>query len=314
MQRPRKRHGDALPPSCLPNLRDGRVCHFTLGGAAQSSAIRLAHSPELAVAVRATRSIREHLRLLPAACQAARPVLERSAGVWRRHCGPARRGLLSTSDEDRPLRPPRRREAGADRCRGHAARSLEARAGHHARAAHAGRAGAAAPGQGRAAAGGAGAPAPRLPAGRHRQDGLHRTELHRPRRGGRARRCRRSRPSSSRRRAPSAGPSDPIVRPRGAAKLDYEVRAGRGDRPRSAHTSRRPGAPARGRLLHRQRRLRARVPDGARRHHHQGQERRHLRAGRPVARDRRRGRRSAGPRALDHRQRRAPPERQHAPA
>ena len=66
------------------------------------------------------------------------------------------------------------------------------------------------------------------------------------------------------------------------------VRAGRGHRPGRAQRGRGQGAGARRRLLHRQRRLGARVPDGARRHHHQGQERRLLRPGRPVARHRRR--------------------------
>jgi 2-keto-4-pentenoate hydratase/2-oxohepta-3-ene-1,7-dioic acid hydratase in catechol pathway len=83
-----------------------------------------------------------------------------------------------------------------------------------------------------------------------------------------------------------SGPDDPIARPPGARKLDYEVElvavmgrlAGRGRGSRA-----RP----RGRVLPDERRLRARVPDGARRRHHQGQELRHVRADRAVARHRR---------------------------
>ena len=91
-------------------------------------------------------------------------------------------------------------------------------------------------------------------------------------------------------KAPSAlcGPDDATIRPARRHEARLRVRAGRGHRARRAQRGRGQGAGARGRLLHRQRRLRARVPDGARRHDHQGQERRLLRPGRPVARHRRR--------------------------
>ena len=107
------------------------------------------------------------------------------------------------------------------------------------------------------------------------------------------------------------GPNDPTVRPYGAVKLDYEVElvavigrdARRVDEARALEPRRR--------VLPHERRLRARLPDGARRRHDQGQERGHVRAHRPLHRDGRRGGRPSGAPPLDHRQRRAPPERPH---
>jgi 2-keto-4-pentenoate hydratase/2-oxohepta-3-ene-1,7-dioic acid hydratase in catechol pathway len=97
-----------------------------------------------------------------------------------------------------------------------------------------------------------------------------------------------------------SGPDDPIARPPRAVKLDYEVELAAviGRAARSVDEARALGHVTAYCLLNDV--LGARVPDGARRRHHQGQERGHLRADRPVAGHRGRDRGPAGPRALDH--------------
>jgi 2,4-didehydro-3-deoxy-L-rhamnonate hydrolase len=72
------------------------------------------------------------------------------------------------------------------------------------------------------------------------------------------------------------GPDDDVMLPKGSKKTDWEVELGIViGTPRA--TCRRPTRSPRRRLLRRQRRLRARVADRARRHLGQGQGLRHLR-------------------------------------
>jgi hypothetical protein len=106
------------------------------------------------------------------------------------------------------------------------------------------------------------------------------------------------------------GPNDPVMIPKGSLKTDWEVELGVviGSRARYVDPSRGPGL--RRRLRADQRRLRARLPDRARRHLGQGQGLRHLRSGRPVDGDLGRGRRPAGPRHVAGRQRQAQAGRQ----
>ena len=76
------------------------------------------------------------------------------------------------------------------------------------------------------------------------------------------------------------GPNDDVIIPKGSQKTDYEVELGIviGTRALCRHQGRQE--PHR-RLLRRQRRLRARIPDGARRAMDQGQELRHVLPDRP---------------------------------
>ena len=55
---------------------------------------------------------------------------------------------------------------------------------------------------------------------------MHRAQLHGPREGGGPGRCPRSRSLFIKANSALSGPSDAIVRPRGAVKLDYEVELG----------------------------------------------------------------------------------------
>ena len=106
------------------------------------------------------------------------------------------------------------------------------------------------------------------------------------------------------------GPDDPMVRPRDAVKLDYEVELA-AVIGRDARYVDEAARSTTWRLLHRQRRVGARLSDGARGHDDEGQERRHLRSRRALAGDGRRGGRPAGPRRLDQRQWRAQAGRQY---
>ncbi len=87
------------------------------------------------------------------------------------------------------------------------------------------------------------------------------------------------------------GPNDPVMLPKGSVKTDWEVELGVVIGTRARYVSQEGRARLRGRLLHHQRRQRARIPDRARRHLGQGQGLRHLRPDRPLAGDARRGRR-----------------------
>ena len=107
------------------------------------------------------------------------------------------------------------------------------------------------------------------------------------------------------------GCNDPVVLPQDSVKTRLGGRARRRHRHEGALRRRGRRAEVRRRLLRRQRRLRARVPDRARRHLGQGQGLRHLRPGRPVDGHRRRDREPAGARDVARRQRQAHAERQH---
>ena len=99
----------------------------------------------------------------------------------------------------------------------------------------------------------------------------------------RARRCRRSRFCSTRRRSCIVGPDDDIVIPEGSQKTDWEVELAIviGDA-RQLRRRERRASPCRG-LLHLQRRVRARVPDRARRPVDEGQGLPDLRPARALA-------------------------------
>ena len=94
------------------------------------------------------------------------------------------------------------------------------------------------------------------------------------------------------------GPSDPVKIPRGSKKTDWEVELGVVVGQRAAYVPASSAMDSRRRLLHRERRLGARVPARARRHLVQGQELRDLRAGRAVAGDQGRDPGSAEPPAV----------------
>ena len=93
----------------------------------------------------------------------------------------------------------------------------------------------------------------------------------------------------------AVGCNHAVVLPQGSVKSDWEVELGVVIGSRARYVSRGRRAGARGRLLRRQRRLRARIPARARRPVGQGQGLRHLRPDRPLAGDGRRGGRPAEP-------------------
>ena len=265
---------------------------------------------------RGARSIREHSPALPCS-MSSRPaaVLERSAASGGRHCAPSIRPGYSRL----PMRLVRFGRAGV----GEAGARSTPRASF-----------ATSPGSCRtsrpallspaglrrlralkvdAPAGGEGTSAPRLPAGRHRQDGVHRPQLHRPRRGGRSSRC-PTEPTVFI-KAPSAHvrAERPHRAAAGATKLDYEVELavviGREARYVEEAQALRHVV---GYCIVND------VSERAFQMEHggtttKGKSADTLRAGRPVARDGRRDRGSPGPPALDHRERRAPAGRQHPP-
>ena len=129
-----------------------------------------------------------------------------------------------------------------------------------------------------------GKPAARLPARRHRQDRLHRPQLHRSRGGGEAWRCPKEPTIFIKANSAISGPDDPIARPRGAVKLDYEVELVRGDRPRRAPRrtrAARSGYVAAYCLMNDVSEREFQMEHGG--GDHQGQERGHLRAHRALA-------------------------------
>ena len=87
------------------------------------------------------------------------------------------------------------------------------------------------------------------------------------------------------------GPNDDVVLPRGSQKTDWEVELGVVIGKPAKYVDRGGRAVARRRLLRHQRRLRARVSARGHGAVGEGQERRHVRPDRSVARHRRRGRR-----------------------
>ena len=91
------------------------------------------------------------------------------------------------------------------------------------------------------------------------------------------------------------GPNDDVMIPRGSKKTDWEVELGVVIGTTRALCAGERGDGSRRRLLRRQRRERARIPDRARRHLGQGQGLRHVRPDRPVAGHQGRNRRPAEP-------------------
>ena len=109
------------------------------------------------------------------------------------------------------------------------------------------------------------------------------------------------------------GPNDNIMLPQDSTQHRLGSRARRRHLAHRAACRRKGRVEIRRRLLHRQRRLRARVPDEAQRLAvEQGQGLRHLRTDRPVAGDDRRDQGPAESRHVARRQRRAPADRQYA--
>ena len=106
-----------------------------------------------------------------------------------------------------------------------------------------------------------------------------------------------------------SGPNDPVEKPRGSTKLDWEVELAVIIGTRAQIRLRGRCAQPRRRLLRLQRRLRARFPDRARRPVDQGQVARHLRPARPLARHQGRNRRPAEADDVARRQRQALPDR-----
>ena len=127
-------------------------------------------------------------------------------------------------------------------------------------------------------------------------------------------RCRRSRSSSTRRRAASAVPNDDTMMPKGSTKLDYEVELGVVIGSRARYLTEEQGAGRGRRLLPGERRVRARIPDRALRPVDQGQELRR-RSGRsgpgssPRTRSRTRRSSTCGSPSTARRGRRARPRR-----
>ncbi len=122
----------------------------------------------------------------------------------------------------------------------------------------------------------------------HRQDRVHRAELLRPRdRDG----CGDPAEPILFFKAPDTvvGPDDTVLVSRGSRKTDWEVELAVVIGRTARYLLRRGGARPCRRVRHRPRRLRARVPDRARRHLGQGQELRDVQPAGSLARHRRRG-------------------------
>ena len=153
---------------------------------------------------------------------------------------------------------------------------------------------------------GRGRAADRPAAGPDRQDRVHRAELPRPRRARRAPRSPTEPILFMKAPDTVVGPDDTVLVPRGSVKTDWEVELAVviGRTARYLESDEEALAPGR-RLRGRARRLRAGVPDRARRPVGQGQELRDVQPAGPVAGDRRRGRRPAGARPAAVGQRRA---------
>ena len=107
------------------------------------------------------------------------------------------------------------------------------------------------------------------------------------------------------------GPNDDTIIPKDSTKLDWEVELGIVIGQRARYLVEGQGARRGRRLLPRERRVRARVPDRARRPMDQGQGLRDLRPARAVARHQGRDQGPAEPRHVARRQRREAPARQH---
>ena len=107
------------------------------------------------------------------------------------------------------------------------------------------------------------------------------------------------------------GPNDDVMIPRGSKKTDWEVELGVVIGTHAPLCRARPTRCSRRRLLRRQRRLGARVPDGARRHSGTRARAATPSARRPLAGHARRDRRRAEPRHVARRQRPAHADGQH---
>ena len=126
-----------------------------------------------------------------------------------------------------------------------------------------------------------------------------------------ARRSRRSRSSSTRRRPASCGPNDDTIIPKGSTKLDYEVELGIVIGSRARYLSKNNAMDVVAGYCICQRRVRAQLPDRARRPMDQGQGLRDLRPARTLAGHQGRDQGPAEARHVARRQRPEAPERQH---
>ena len=220
-------------------------------------------------------------------------------------------GLTGEDNETCSLRARGPRKAGDRRCRRQNPRSVPDRARYRRRDPIPGGTRKNPQGQYPQAEGGPRPAAARPLRRRHPQLHRHRAELFRPRR--------RSRLPIPKEpiifnKAPSCicGPNDNTIIPKESTKLDWEVELAIVIGSRARYLAKETRHERGRRLLHRQRRVRTRIPDRARRTMDQGQGLRDLRPDRAVARHQGRDQGPAESRHVARRQRRAAPARQHA--